>query len=310
MITARLYIPIQDTTKGRERAADTIEGFTLVELLVTLVIISILAGLSLAGLAGARQRAKIDKTRSTIRKIDAIIRPMYDSFRARRVNVSSTTNQRSNATAILTGKRLLLVREMPDSWNDVPDSPPASSVSWYTPTVRSYVAAQSGFRSDYRTEKGSAECLYLIVARSGFEPDALEAFRSDEIGDWDSDRASEFSDGWGQPIAFMRWAPGFASAIQGNTYADSAHDPLDPLKVSDPLDYALVPLVYSTGPDESDGLVAMNGWASAASLLSIRGLTVSNASNSSWNGRRAGDIDPSAPNDAADNITNHDLSRK
>ena len=55
-------------------------AFTLIELLVVLVIVSVLASLSLAGLAGARQRAKIDKTRSTIRKIDSVIRPIFDSY--------------------------------------------------------------------------------------------------------------------------------------------------------------------------------------------------------------------------------------
>ncbi len=60
-------------------------AFTLVELLVVFIIISILAALSLGGLAGARQRAKIDKTRSTIRKLHEIVIPYYESFTEKRV---------------------------------------------------------------------------------------------------------------------------------------------------------------------------------------------------------------------------------
>ena len=38
----------------------------------------------------------------------------------------------------------------------------------------------------------SAECLQMIVVRGGFAPDAVEQFRSDEIGDFDKDGAPEF----------------------------------------------------------------------------------------------------------------------
>ena len=55
-------------------------GFTLVELLVALVIVSILAALSLSGLAVVRRRAKEDATRTTIRKIREVIVPMYENY--------------------------------------------------------------------------------------------------------------------------------------------------------------------------------------------------------------------------------------
>lgn len=301
---------------GRVAASNQRTAFTLVELMVSLVIISILAGLSLAGLAGARQRAKIDKTRSTIRKIDAVIRPMYDSYRTRRVSSknddgSDAALAANGATNRLVNIRRLMTREMPDSWVDVPATNSEFNnlpVVTKTGAVRAYQSFKSMLarRTD---EWGSAECLFLIAARSGFEPDALEFFRADEVIDSDNDGASEFSDGWGRPVAFMRWAPAFSSIIQGNSYSVDSHDPLDPLKVSNPPDYALVPLVYSAGPDEGDGLVAMNGWASE-NLASIRSVTVSGAANAAWNGKRAGDADPSAPSDAADNITNHDLTKK
>lgn len=60
-------------------------GFTLVELMVVMIILSILASLTLAGLAGARTRSKIDKTKSTIRKIHEIVIPHYESFAEKRV---------------------------------------------------------------------------------------------------------------------------------------------------------------------------------------------------------------------------------
>jgi prepilin-type N-terminal cleavage/methylation domain-containing protein len=294
-------------------------AFTLVELLVVVVILTVLASLSLAGLTGARQRAKIDKTRSTIRKIDAVMRPMYDSYRTRRVVTTGATRTATANTTLIT-KRGIMAREMPDSWDDIPstkavfDALPAAYQTSILRTYTNYRAANSTLSA---SDNASHECLYLIASRSGFEPDALELFRNDEVIDADGDGAKEFSDGWGSPIAFMRWAPGFSSPVQANVYSADAHDPLDPLH-TDTTAYALVPLVYSPGADEVYGLITMSGtttsgpksgWAHL-SLGAICALPVTGATDSSWNGKRAGEIDPSKPTAYRDNITNHDLSKK
>ena len=104
-------------TNARRRA------FTLIELLVVLVIVTVLGSLSLAGLAGARQRAKIDKTRSTIRKIDSVIRPIFDSYLTRRVLASTvadvTPSTKPTLWKQLVVRRRLMVEEMPDQWQDV-----------------------------------------------------------------------------------------------------------------------------------------------------------------------------------------------
>jgi prepilin-type N-terminal cleavage/methylation domain-containing protein len=298
---------------GRRTTAVHIRAFTLIELLVVVVILTVLASLSLAGLAGARQRAKIDKTKSTIRKIDAVIRPLYDSYRTRRVALSGST--------LLVTKRALMAREMPDSWDDVPptwavfNALPQSQTA--SASIRSYTSVRSSLAVSPAAANESGECLYLIVSRSGFEPDALEFFRGDEVTDTDSDGAKEFSDGWGNPIAFMRWAPGLTgSPIQKND-STASHDPLDPLN-TDPSAFALVPMIYSAGPDNAYGIVTMSGttasgtvrgWAQL-NLASICSLAVSGATVADWNGRQAGVADPTAPTAATDNITNHDLSRK
>lgn len=274
-------------------------AFTLVELMVVMVILTILASLSLAGMAGARQRAKIEKTRSTIRKIDSVIRPMFDSYRTRRVSVTATTISGSNAKSILYAKRDLMLREMPDTPTDVTTVTGSNPFS----SLPGYITYRSGKTSD----NGSAECLYMIVARSGFDPDALEAFRSNEIGDGDSDGAPEFIDGWGNPIIFLRWAPGWlGNASTSLQVADTvnAHDPLDPLKV-DSTAYALVPLITSGGPDGLTGLtVVSNGW------IANRPLTTLIVSDSSSPPRLIGSADSSTPPACLDNITNHDLMKK
>lgn len=281
-------------------------AFTLIEFLVVVVILSILASLSLAGLAGARQRSKADKTRSTIRKIDAVIRPMYDSYRTRRVAATAGGTSKATAQNVLLAKRDLIIREMPDSASDV------TAVAGFS-SLPAYIS----FRVGKTTTNGSAECLYMILARSGFDPESLENFRSDEVGDTDMDAAPEFVDGWGQPIVFLRWAPGWlppANTVLQVADPVTAHDPLDPLRVDSrdydatlPLStgYALVPLIASGGPDELPGVTETpSGWVNYRPLKT---LVVSNAASPPVLIGHPSQSDPTA---YRDNITNHDLSRK
>lgn len=315
-----------------------LNGFTLIELVVVLFIVSILASLSLAGLAGARQRAKIDKTKSTIRKIHELVVPHYESYVRRRVPGASGPADR------LVRMRQLVMFEMPDSWSDVAvgrspnerllrstqdddsiaDSGAVPDHAWngvtqgygaYYDTLRLRNGNES-FRKDFP----SSECLYMIVSRGLGEPDVMEQFRSDEIGDTDGDGAPEFIDGWGEPIAFIRWPVGFNSPIQSQN-AEVQPDPFDPLKVSpavpypivDPPvsqhDYAVTPLIVSGGPDgaSSDYGVAFapkSGWhirfLDSSSSLTLRVVPA----------EPDPDENPGAFKDAtvaADNITNHDL---
>lgn len=286
-----------------------LRGFTLVELMVVLVILAILASLTLAGLAVAQHRSKVDKTRSTIRKLHEIVVPHYESYLRRRVPFTASGDARQNATNRLVAIRRLMVREMPDNWNDVFDSVTAVNALTggdsflATGPVRAY-ASRKTIAGNPQFQ--SSECLYLIVSRGLQEPDALEQFRADEIGDTDGDGAPEFHDGWRQSIMFVRWPVGFRSIIQSQN-AGVQPDPFDPSRVStlvnypsgDQRDYAVVPLICSAGVDGNYGVsTGTTVWSSAASLATIRIETGTTAPGT-----------VSFP-DATDNITNHDLTTK
>ena len=287
-------------------------GFTLVELMVVIVIISILASLSLAGLNIGRQRSKIEKTKSTIRKLHEIVMPQYESYLNRRVSIPFGLDDRTKmAKARLTGVRLLAVCEMPDQWNDVYPTVSGSAPFGSTPPVMRYQQMKAPPMKDPSKLFEGAECLSLIVLRGGFTPDVLEGFRTDEIGDIDGDEIPEFLDGWNRPISFIRWPAGFSSPFQ-SLNATTDPDPLDPMKISG--DYALVPLIFSYGPDGASsaptddttgsGLVSSGssvpgGWISISPITSTRQSPL------------AGSLLPgSAGSDARDNITNHDLIKK
>jgi type II secretory pathway pseudopilin PulG len=306
-------------------------AITLVELLVTLVIIAILSSLTLTGLAGVRQRTKIEKTKSTIRKVHELIIPRYESYLRRRVPLpSGLTSGTAIARERLARVRTLLVYEMPDSWADTgnsiadpwnagngttPIGTGTSAITSYarTPLVQSYAAFRgsvSGTSSKSATafqDHASSECLFLIVSRGLGNPDALEQFRSDEIGDTDLDNAPEFIDGWGQPIGYVRWPSGAhllspPSLLQVNN-ASTRHDPFDPFRV-DLNAYALYPLIFSPGPDliGNISVTTNSGWSP---LVGSPGLAPFPAGNFS---PLLGSPNNTASTDANDNISNHSLS--
>ncbi|MFM8577570.1 MAG: type II secretion system protein [Planctomycetaceae bacterium] len=291
-------------------AADPRPGFTLVELMVTIVIITILASLSLAGLNVTRGRARADATRSTIRKLNEIIIPQYEHYMRRRVRVAANPSSKTaSSQSRLLRIRTLQMREMPDTWADVyadvttvnnlPIVPAGSATDLgylKTSSVRAYARLKSSLTNP-QAQYGSEECLYMIVARSGYEPDVLETFRSDEIADKDGDGAPEFIDGWGTPIAFLRWAPGHSnpplSFVQTNS-ATTNHDPFDPQRV-DSAAYNLVPLIVSAGADASFGLNVASRQSVGWNGLDLTSVVTADGVTGATDGSR----------DAADNISNH-----
>ena len=265
-------------------------AFTLVELLVTMTIISIVAGLALSGLAGARQRAKIDKTKSTIRKLHEIVLPQYESYLSRRV---SGTDAASRLAAV----RLLMVQEMPDQWLDVYPSGNLTLPSNATAPTRRYAAYKASLASAIGTQWAANSTTY----------EGAECV--------DNDGAPEFWDGWGRPIGFFRWAAGFSSTMQSQN-ATLSPDPFDPLHASIPLnypsgttqtDYALVPLIYSSGPGGAtdDPLTTASGYKIDASFHWLQNTPIRSTRAGS---PVAGEINDTAV--ATDNITNHDLISK
>jgi prepilin-type N-terminal cleavage/methylation domain-containing protein len=313
-------------------AAVVFRGFTLVELLVVIVILSILGSLSLAGLNVGRQRAKRDKTASTIRKLNELVLEQYESY--------GTRNTGGVPPSRLGRLRLMMVEEMPDNWANVPSN--AADCTTSTSRAYSKYKARVSNVSQLANYQG-AECLYMIITRSGFSPDALEIFRADEVGDIDKDNLNEFLDGWGNPIAFLRWAPGFSTDTTpianlgwpAKFPAPATPRTLSPVQIADPrhhhdvLDgnvadataFDLIPLIYSPGPDEegnagssSDGYGLFTGnssWPMNASALEVdiclSGTTKTDPLNGTLVTVLVGSPDPDDRSAYRDNITNHDL---
>ena len=83
-----------------------------------------------------------------------------------------------------------------------------------------------------RTVAENAKCLYLFVSVTN--PQALEQFDASEIGVDPNDQWPYFIDGWGTPIMWLRYAPGFSSGM--NPAAPSDIQTGDPTTDHDPFD--------------------------------------------------------------------------
>jgi hypothetical protein len=176
--------------------------------------------------------------------------------------------------------RAIMRMEMPERWNDITDGNDSITV-WYDPlnkipykdpnrptypmvVTMPIPAALQAYEAYYqtaitssaflknRTYYPSAKCLYLFVTMGLEENDVLETFSQDDIADVDGSGAKCFIDAWGQPIKFLRWAPGYVSRLQPNPPTDA--DFTDPSNVYGspgglPQTYALYPVIYSAGPD-------------------------------------------------------------
>lgn len=284
-------------------------SFTLVELLISIALVAMLSATALFTLYGVQEHGKGARTKASVARINEFVMEKWESYLTRPVpvRIPPTVGPAIAATMRLYGIRELMRIQLPDRKSDVTDA--ASFLKQPGTALPLQSSQQLAFqrRADrmVKAAKGSsvswlddtngwtlahqgAECLYLILSsiRDG-DGSALDYFVPAEIGDVDEDGMKEILDGWGRPIEFLRWAPGFATNPgvdlewgkagvddDGNGAMDdemeagfpgtddgselqprdptsaSAPDPFDPRTVDTrPNIFALVPLIYSAGQD-------------------------------------------------------------
>jgi prepilin-type N-terminal cleavage/methylation domain-containing protein len=275
---------VQAWMPATRRQASQRAGFTLVELLLVIAIIAILAGLSLVTLAEGRQMARRNRTATQVTRIHETLMVRYEDFEARIIPLPATANLEPQlATTIRYNLLMDLMRmEFPDRISDVFNPPSiftigASTYSVPNPSLRTryqtIVASNGGFGA-WSTDNEGSECLHMIL--SSMETilgNGLDALSPTEIGDTDGDGFLEILDSWGNPIEFIRWAPGYESPIQWHPVGFAVNppnvrepDPFDPFRrgrrwidlATYPNNFerpfAITPLIVSAGTDGRYGL--------------------------------------------------------
>ncbi|MEQ8788915.1 MAG: type II secretion system protein [Pirellulaceae bacterium] len=239
-------------------------SFTLIELLITISVVTILAATIVVAMAGAIEQARVERARAQVLKINELLIRRWEEYRTRpvRIRIPQGISGRHAAWLRLNALRELMRMEMPDRISDVAD-PPVS-----LPAVPSLnLAYQRRASAGWNTTHESAECLYLILAlmREG-DGTALDNFKPSEIADVDGDGMKEIIDPWGVPIYFLRWAPQLQTPLQDPNNRANAPDPFDPFRVgisdinSDQPNWAMYPFVFSAGPDETHGYDVATGF--------------------------------------------------
>jgi type II secretory pathway pseudopilin PulG len=259
------------------------------ELLIVMLIIAVLAALALTALQGAAEDARADRTRSTIAKLDQLLMERYNAYRTRALPLkipadvySDPAYPQSSRTAAwfrVAAIRDLMRMELPDRKSDVIDGPaeidprpPASATdlnAYYLTAAamqrtyqRKVMVATGGVPANWTENSQGAECLYLIVSTMhDGDKNALDFLMPGETGDFDGDGMREILDGWGRPIEFLRWAPGYTTENGMLTMQTSSPglvpDPFDPIRL-DPAAFSLRPLIFSGGRDKSLDIVTDN----------------------------------------------------
>lgn len=263
-------------------------GFTLIELLIVLAIIGVLTSMLIVMLSGYAQESNVRRTQNEVSRIESFLSqrweeiatrpvafsPAVETYLAAIVNNPDPDVQKTFASEVqlkqLEASREIQRSELPDRRSDLAYPQIVTTPNGLWGLYRLRVEAVYGtsnwntILTNWSDDHEGAECLHLILStQSDEEGSFIRHFSQSEIGDVDGDSMPEVLDSWGNPIEFLRWAPGFRSPRQ-DLDRNNSPDPFDQFKldprwntppaVANPAPFVLYPLVFSAGPDRKYSL--------------------------------------------------------
>lgn len=269
-------------------------GFTMIELLVVITIISILLAATLYAVGNAIGVARARATEATLVKLDSLLRGRIEAFG---VNLKKPTQTKIIERQMAVVNDTLRAEGVPTLPTAVLELLARKSLfqQAFPQTLGDNVtlgAVGNYFNGNAQNAAESSEYLYWILTQAdsyGMAPPDSSEFSASEIGDTDGDGRLEFLDAWGNPLLFYRWPtrllrpggatspvmPALASLQIGglpsdnltlskdpgdgvNLYSDKIAEQMLPPEIFEKLFHTprtyYVPLILSAGPDRESGL--------------------------------------------------------
>lgn len=188
---------------------DNRAAFTLVEILVVITIIAVLAGIFTVVIGNAMNFAREKQTRSTIQKVDAIIKDRLRAFELDKDRtIAADIARLSSQDSLATTEFLTVYATKKTLWKyfgiDLLRDPPAEEVDTYQ--------AKKAYSAELMYDLLTTGKMYDRVTGANKVPvpqmNAGTSFlelSSSEIGDTDGDGKNEIIDAWGEPLRFYLW---------------------------------------------------------------------------------------------------------
>ena len=289
-------------TASGKRIRSAQRGFTILELLVAIAIISLFSAMITVGMSTLQRQAQIRRCEQQVKKIDELIQTRFSELINKPLPIqfpSLGTNPSPAQIAfrkfqIMTCRRELMRMELPDRITDVTnisymfrDPTTNTQYAMMTPSstnaFRRKATLNSSQGNAWTEDHQGSECLYLILSiMQDQDANALDSLLPSEIGDTDGDGMLEVLDAFGNPLGFLRWAPGISarpgvdglwgtpddyrsfSGIQGIDEGDAPdwtdiggadYRHYDSNPSNNP--FHLFPLICSAGPDDEFGMYGL-----------------------------------------------------
>ena len=176
-------------------------GFTLVELLVVIVIVSLLSALTLGALRSGGIRAKEDSARSFIVHISDSLLELFEELDDRGMT-SRTTVSAANAHdgEVSYDIRWQLPVSRLDAFQRRLGNLASKSIQQCGDSLPPFGSTYNSYGQNIGTANESAECLYMIMTQTGYFADFLETLHETQVADTDGNGLNEFVDTWGTAI--------------------------------------------------------------------------------------------------------------
>jgi prepilin-type N-terminal cleavage/methylation domain-containing protein len=183
-------------------------GFTLVEVLMVIGLISFLMVISIAVVANFISKAREEATAGTIKKIQIMYQERMEAFQRSLKGpqfedlVNAKLNRLQQAGMAANQNLFGIQRRVAET---------IVKKDLYKATFRQFVTEPNLpqlLPTNTASVADSSEAMFFTLTRQevfGVAPVGIDAFGTNEYGDTDGDGNLEFLDAWGRPLRFYRW---------------------------------------------------------------------------------------------------------